>query len=359
MPEFFRFQDAEGEPRSALLVTHQGLRDNPDDACRSAAVAMSPHLTDKDVLQLAAARGLSAGVVGGKHYNQAYEWVYKEAEINAEAMRDLGFKSAEIEEAPTAEDAIQQLGTAGLIALGRQFSLGRDATLMIMPSIREIGLFGDSNNPGIIPRYDRKEGRAKQINTQGLREVWGDVDDKATQHDPVVREGSKWVIAFMLGGGTRAGVIGSLDRFGEAGVVYDDMDTEDQRRMIQADSETDEYGSNFVVGAAGIGHYIWRCAQLRVKGHPLLDSRHGQVDVGYAQRQTLVKDPERDESKLTATNFVNYDDRKMKLGSTMEIPAARTEGGQIIIGRRPSSATHGAGVRRVLQHVASTDLVKA
>ena len=227
------------------------------------------------------------------------------------------------------------------MTLGRRRELGRQDSLMILPNVRKTGLEGNSRKLGLIPRYNRKEGAATRV--RASKTILPKLGDKARIHDRLASSHTDWIVAIMLdGSSTRAGSAGEEDMYGERGLVYDGLTTDDQRRIVKADQEVSEFDAPFVISTATVSHYVVRCAQLRALGQPLLDNRGGHENPYTIQQK---KEP-------TTTSFVNYDD--VSLAGTYRIVAGRTFRGQIELGDRPArQGSIGAGVREVVQMVES------
>lgn len=58
---------------------------------RYAGLTYADHLTDADLLRIAGERGLAFGVLGSQALQAAQSWLAGQYELNAEALRDMGF----------------------------------------------------------------------------------------------------------------------------------------------------------------------------------------------------------------------------------------------------------------------------
>jgi hypothetical protein len=325
-----------GDKHYGLLFLADGNnRGRPDSGGREAAVALSQHLTEEDILDLARAKGLALGVLGSRWLQDTQGWLAAQVDLNTETNRELGFTPSALEQAPQYDDLVQSLGTVGLMILGRRRTQGKEDHLSIFPNIRKIGLMGSSRNPGFVPRYNRKQGAI--TTTRVSKDVWPIYGDRAKIHDPLAGAQADWVVAIELDGGLR-GRSAEGNTYGERGILYEGLNTDDQRRILRADQEVNEFPANWVLSSMTVAHYIARCAQRRTRGLPLPDSR-------------LSDEYQRgNEKEATSTTFVNY--KEVSVARTPLIPAARTAKGQIELGRRPASGTDSSGIREVVQLVA-------
>lgn len=184
-------------------------------------------------------------------------------------MRDLGFGSRELDEAPAFDDVLGEFGMAALIRLDRRRELGLQDSLVIYPSMRKVGLMGTKNKPGYVPRFDRKQGETAQ--TGVLEAVWGQFTDKDRRHEPGAQ--GKWLMAVLLDGRTGAGRQ-PAEQFGDhgsVGILYQGMKAEEQRRMLRTDQADNDFGDHLAIRSGTLAQIIIRNAQLRLTGQSLLD----------------------------------------------------------------------------------------
>ncbi|MFI5271081.1 MAG: hypothetical protein ACHQT9_03495 [Candidatus Saccharimonadales bacterium] len=331
-------------PEEGLSIVHMGplMTAEPDSTSRYFAQAMARlHLTDWDILQLAGERGLAPGVLGSRAIHAAQGSLTEQYQVNQAAMLDMGFTRRQMEdEAPSFDEVVKRIGgLPTLMALGRRSEFGHQDNLMVLPNVRKIGLMGSDRNPGFIPRYNRKEGLATKV--RGFAAEWLQVVDKGIGHDRRANASSNWIVALMMDGAVRRPASGSgvISIFadtqrGERGLRYQGLTADEQREILKADQEVNEFEGIFALGAAGAAHYIVRNAQLRVLGQALLDDREQNSDLD------------------TFTSFIDHP--YVKVGGKDKVLGARTYRGQIELGSSPANERFpGGGIREVLQAVES------
>src|SRR5580704_5607464 len=86
------------------------------------------------------------------------EWLRVQREIAGYALDDLGFVDGEIGvELPTYDEIVGSMDDGTASWLNQRRDSGAKDRLIIKPLVRDIGLIGDVDKPGLITRFDQKQ----------------------------------------------------------------------------------------------------------------------------------------------------------------------------------------------------------
>jgi hypothetical protein len=283
----------------------------------------SQHLTDEDLIGLAAERDLAFGALGSKALYAAKSWLGDQYELNAEALRDMGFADDEgLGDPPEFDEVLQGFTIPTLIRFDRRRQKGFRDDLVIAPSMQAVGLLGDSDGPGYIPRFDRKQGSG--FKTTVLASVWGRIPDRAEAHEPHSSEG--WVMALVLDSGSdmdRSAILSDENR----GLMYKGMDAADQRSILATDEESHDFGDTVKLGSASLAQIIIINARRRIQGLPMLDDTQWHARLPH------------------------YED--VVINGVPQLPSVGTNGNQINLGASdPKKGFPGGGIREAVYVVA-------
>lgn len=227
----------------------------------------SQHLTDEDLIGLAADRDLAFGVLGSKALYAAQSWLGDQYELNAAALRDMGFTGDdELGEPPEFDEVLQAFTIPTLIKFDRRRQRGFLDNLVIAPNMQEVGLMGTDEQPGYVPRFDRKQGSG--FKTTVLGSVWNRIPDTGEAHEPHSAE--TWTMAIVLDGGSDLSGSAMLSDENR-GLMYKGMNAADQRSILMTDEEGADFGATVELGSATLAQIIIINAQRRLQGYSLLD----------------------------------------------------------------------------------------
>jgi hypothetical protein len=271
-------------------------------------------------MDIAAGRGIAFGVLGSKALFAAKSWLGDQYELNAEALRDMGFHGdEELGEPPEFDEILDAFTVPTLIRFDRRRQKGFRDNLVIAPSMQAVGLMGNGNGPGYIPRFDRKQGSG--FKTTVLESVWSRIPDRAEAHDPRVPEG--WSIAIVLDSGSDLDDSLMMSGDSSRGLMYKGMNGADQRDILSTDEEDVNLGDTVELSSATLAQIILINAQRRVQGKPLLDDEH------------------------SFTRLPQYED--VLVNGVPQMPSVGTNGGQLNLGAsNPREGFPSGGIREAI-----------
>jgi hypothetical protein len=250
-----------------------------------------------------------------------YERLSSQYGQTTSALGDMGFNEHDgIPSYELVRDAIRPY--AGWLSI--RLEAGHHDELVIAPSLQVVGLVGDHDKPGLIPRFDEKQSLPTIVNGP----IQGFFKDKSPVHD----NGTKDVfpVAILLGD------ISAPDNpsqpanvRGEPGLVYTDMNVADQRRALHAEQDMHAQAGRLFAGVT-VGQIIMVNAARRAAGQRRLDV-------------------------YTQTRLVHYPNRKNEQNfssvPSTDITLSRdsTNSRQWVKSSKVKNASPELGVRRVLR----------
>jgi hypothetical protein len=287
---------------------------------RYAGLIYAEHLTDTDLLRLADERGLAFGVLGSQALQAAQSWLAGQYELNLEALRDMGFHGDErLGEPPEFDDVLDAFTIPTLLKFDGRRQKGFRDNLVVAPSMQAVGLMGNGDGPGYIPRFDRKQGSG--FKTTVLESVWDQIPDRAEAHDPHVPEG--WSIAIVLDSGSDLDDSLMMSGDSNRGLLYRGMNGADQRDILATDEEDVNLGDTVELSSATLAQIILINAQRRIQGQPLLDDEHSY------------------------TRLPQYGD--LMVNGVPQMPSVGTNGGQLNLGAsNPREGFPTGGIREAI-----------
>lgn len=208
-------------------------------------------------------------------------------------------------------------------------------TLLIAPSVRDVGLIGDKKNPGIVSRSNilhdayYNTPRAWQMDAAYQKSSWAKYGDKDKCHDGGLECPPQYMVYVLLGDKIDPRYPTEdipANSVGEPGLVYTNMTTKQQREALTV--EADMHGT---------------------AGRNIRPATIGQMAVAHARRVWLGLPGF---THGTITRFTNYEGSGQYGRGT---PAARAESGNTRTGEGnlrlegcDDTAGEKIGVRRVL-----------
>lgn len=176
---------------------------------------------------------------------------------------DLGFSQREIETGvPPFEVVRDTLSEPDKQWINEQLSLGYTARLTIAPSLQAIGLMGERNAPGLIPRFDLKQEKVKKGSTL-VSKAWLAYGDKYPVHDNGLNE--EFSVAILLKPTVRTELSGEAKDLPPEQVLRNIGSVRQKMEALQKEHIAQAKLGRWVVSAP-LGHLVSDEAQSRHAG---------------------------------------------------------------------------------------------
>lgn len=190
--------------------------------------------------------------------------------LAVEALGSLGFNRRD-DGVPTWEAICASLRPAIATLLNTRRLGGVPDCLLITPSLQRIGLEGTQDKPGLVMRFNKRQGSSKYDQAYVWPPLWKQIEDKDPRHGGGVTD-QPFSVDILLGSAANVtGIEESTSDHGEPGLLYTRQDIWQQRVKLAAELVRQrQFG--YDLRAATIGNLIVAQAIERSNGFgPMLD----------------------------------------------------------------------------------------